>query len=118
MVTLLKVNIRPVCLGNSGATQNIDFFLIFVSSKLPFWSLWFGYFCHFSLKLKLFASGSLWFQFYCHFGPKMKTSHICLIKSCNFVILLRGKSGHICLIKNGIYYKKEMIILHLRKMTK
>ncbi|MFS7987980.1 hypothetical protein Hanom_Chr11g01029171 [Helianthus anomalus] len=42
-------------------------------SKLPFWSLRFGYFCHFSLKLKPFASGSLWFQFYCHFGPKMKS---------------------------------------------
>ncbi|MFS7952938.1 hypothetical protein Hanom_Chr07g00612801 [Helianthus anomalus] len=39
-------------------------------SKLPFWSLWFGHFCHFSPKLKFFASGSLWFQFYCHFGPK------------------------------------------------
>ncbi|MFS8006927.1 hypothetical protein Hanom_Chr14g01254961 [Helianthus anomalus] len=51
-------------------------------SKLPFWSLWFGQFCHFSPKLKLFASGSLWFQFYCHFGPKMKSDHICLIKSC------------------------------------
>ncbi|MFS7913280.1 hypothetical protein Hanom_Chr02g00140011 [Helianthus anomalus] len=41
--------------------------------------MWFGYFCHFSLKLKLFASGSLWFQFYCHFGLKMKSGHICLI---------------------------------------
>ncbi|MFS7994358.1 hypothetical protein Hanom_Chr12g01104991 [Helianthus anomalus] len=40
-------------------------------SKLPFWSLWFGHFCHFSQNLKLFASGSLWFKFYCHFGPKL-----------------------------------------------
>ncbi|MFS7972131.1 hypothetical protein Hanom_Chr09g00841151 [Helianthus anomalus] len=75
----------------------------FKKSKLLFWSLRFGHFCHFSLKLKLFASGSLWFQFYCHFGPKMKSDHIYLIKSCNFVIFLRGKSVHICLIKYGIY---------------
>ncbi|MFS7970122.1 hypothetical protein Hanom_Chr09g00817291 [Helianthus anomalus] len=60
-------------------------------SKLQFWSLWFGQFCHYSPKLKLFVSGSLWFQFYCHFGPKMKSSHICLIKSCYFVIFCRGK---------------------------
>ncbi|MFS7917977.1 hypothetical protein Hanom_Chr03g00195611 [Helianthus anomalus] len=65
--------------------------------------LTFGYFCHFSQKLKPFASGSLWFQFYCHFSPKLKSGHTCLIKSCNFVIFLRGKSGHICLIKYGIY---------------
>ncbi|MFS7974137.1 hypothetical protein Hanom_Chr09g00865031 [Helianthus anomalus] len=70
-------------------------------SKLPFWSLRFGHFCHFRPKLKSFASGSC--QFYCHFGPKKKSSHICLIKSCNFVLFLRGKSGHICLIKSGIY---------------
>ncbi|MFS7898954.1 hypothetical protein Hanom_Chr12g01171341 [Helianthus anomalus] len=43
------------------------------NSKLPFWSLRFGYFCHFSPKLKPFASGSLWFQFYCHFDPKVKS---------------------------------------------
>ncbi|MFS8029855.1 hypothetical protein Hanom_Chr17g01527221 [Helianthus anomalus] len=74
-----------------------------LKSKLSFWSLRFCYFCHFSTKLKPFASGSLWFRFYCHFGPKMKSGHTCLIKSCNFVIFLRGKSGHICLIKYGIY---------------
>ncbi|MFS7922644.1 hypothetical protein Hanom_Chr03g00251461 [Helianthus anomalus] len=73
-----------------------------LKSKLSFWSLRFDYFCHFSSKLKLFASGSLWFQFYCHFGPKMKSDHTCLIKSYNFVIFLRGKSGHICLIKYKI----------------
>ncbi|MFS8009556.1 hypothetical protein Hanom_Chr14g01286321 [Helianthus anomalus] len=50
----------------------------------------FGYFCHFSPKLKPFESGSLWFQFYCHFGQKMKSSHIYLIKSCYFVIFRRG----------------------------
>ncbi|MFS7983953.1 hypothetical protein Hanom_Chr11g00980791 [Helianthus anomalus] len=77
--------------------------LFSILSKLPFWSLWFVHFCHFSTKLKLFASESLWFQFYCHFGPKMKSDHIFLIKSCNFVIFLRGKSGHICLIKYDIY---------------
>ncbi|MFS8022002.1 hypothetical protein Hanom_Chr16g01434291 [Helianthus anomalus] len=53
--------------------------------------MWFAQFCHFSAKLKLFASGSLWFQFYCHFGPKMKSGHICLIKSCYFVIFYRSK---------------------------
>ncbi|MFS7950418.1 hypothetical protein Hanom_Chr07g00582961 [Helianthus anomalus] len=49
-------------------------------SKLPFWSLRFGHFCHFSTKLKLFTFRSLWFHFYCHFGPKVKSCHICLIK--------------------------------------
>ncbi|MFS7929026.1 hypothetical protein Hanom_Chr04g00327731 [Helianthus anomalus] len=53
--------------------------------------MWFGHFCHFSPKLKSFASGSLWFQFYCHVGPKMKSCHICLIKSCYFVFFLGGK---------------------------
>ncbi|MFS7920895.1 putative prenylated rab acceptor P [Helianthus anomalus] len=37
--------------------------LICLISKLPFWSLWFGYFCYFSPNLKLFKSGSLWFTF-------------------------------------------------------
>ncbi|MFS7950881.1 hypothetical protein Hanom_Chr07g00588381 [Helianthus anomalus] len=62
-----------------------------IKSKLSFWSLWFGHFCHFSPKLKPFASGSLWFQFYCHFGSKMKSGHICFLKSCYFVIFFRGK---------------------------
>ncbi|MFS8017028.1 hypothetical protein Hanom_Chr15g01375451 [Helianthus anomalus] len=69
----------------------LRYIVIFEKSKLPFWSLWFGYFCHFSPKLKPFASGSLWYQFYCHFGPKIKLVHICLIKSCNFVLFLKGK---------------------------
>ncbi|MFS7945620.1 hypothetical protein Hanom_Chr06g00526411 [Helianthus anomalus] len=60
-------------------------------SKLPFWSMWFGHFWHFGTKLKRFASGSLWFQFYCHFGLKLKSGHICLIKSCYFVLFCRGK---------------------------
>ncbi|MFS7996796.1 hypothetical protein Hanom_Chr12g01134021 [Helianthus anomalus] len=47
-----------------------------VKSKLPFWSLWFGQFCHFSPNLKLFTSGSLWFAFCCHFGPKLKFDQI------------------------------------------
>ncbi|MFS8022833.1 hypothetical protein Hanom_Chr16g01444131 [Helianthus anomalus] len=51
----------------------------------------FGHFCHFSSKLKFFKSGSMWFYFYCHFGPKMKSSDIWLIKSCYFVIFLKGK---------------------------
>ncbi|MFS8023072.1 hypothetical protein Hanom_Chr16g01447141 [Helianthus anomalus] len=42
-------------------------------SKLPFWSLWFGHFCHFSPK------------------PGILSFHICLIKSCNFVIFRRCK---------------------------
>ncbi|MFS7903806.1 hypothetical protein Hanom_Chr01g00028441 [Helianthus anomalus] len=46
----------------------------------------FGHFCHFNPKFKHFASESLLFQFYCHFGPKMKTCHICLIKSCYFIL--------------------------------
>ncbi|MFS7926488.1 hypothetical protein Hanom_Chr04g00297641 [Helianthus anomalus] len=64
---------------------------IFYKSKLPFWSLRFGHFCHFSPKLKPFTTGSLWFQFYCHFGPKVKSGHICVIKSCYLVFFLRGK---------------------------
>ncbi|MFS8012160.1 hypothetical protein Hanom_Chr14g01317591 [Helianthus anomalus] len=60
-------------------------------STLPFWSPWFGHFCHFSPKLNFFASGSLWFQFYCQFGPKMKLGHICLIKSFYFILFRRGK---------------------------
>ncbi|MFS7942401.1 hypothetical protein Hanom_Chr06g00487941 [Helianthus anomalus] len=63
----------------------------FVFSKLSFLSLWFSQFCHFIPKLKLFVYGSFCFQFYCHFGPKMKSGHICLIKSCYFVIFHRGK---------------------------
>ncbi|MFS8018191.1 hypothetical protein Hanom_Chr15g01389231 [Helianthus anomalus] len=49
-------------------------------SKLPFWSLWFGHFCHFSPNLKLFKSGSLWFHFYCHLSPKVKSDQIPKIK--------------------------------------
>ncbi|MFS8006232.1 hypothetical protein Hanom_Chr14g01246791 [Helianthus anomalus] len=45
-------------------------------SKLPFWSLWFGQFCHFSPNLKLFTSRSLWFHFCCHFSPKRKSAAI------------------------------------------
>ncbi|MFS8005052.1 hypothetical protein Hanom_Chr13g01232941 [Helianthus anomalus] len=52
--------------------------------------MWFGHFCHFSPKLKLFAYGSLWFQLYCHFGPKMKSCHVCLIKSCKFCHFPQG----------------------------
>ncbi|MFS7918422.1 hypothetical protein Hanom_Chr03g00200821 [Helianthus anomalus] len=63
----------------------------FCLSKLPFWSLRFGNLCHFSLKLKPFASGSPWFQLYCHFDPKVKSGHIFLIKSCYFILFLRGK---------------------------
>ncbi|MFS8025130.1 hypothetical protein Hanom_Chr16g01471321 [Helianthus anomalus] len=33
----------------------------------------------------------MWFEFYCHFGLKVKTGHIYLIKSCYFVLFLRGK---------------------------
>ncbi|MFS8030045.1 hypothetical protein Hanom_Chr17g01529501 [Helianthus anomalus] len=68
-------------------------------SKLPFWSLRFGHFCHFSPKLKSFTSGSLWFQLYCHFGPKIKLGHICLIKSCNFFSFPQG------LIRSYLLYK-------------
>ncbi|MFS7915996.1 hypothetical protein Hanom_Chr02g00171891 [Helianthus anomalus] len=47
-------------------------------SKLSFWSLWFGYFCHFSSNLKFFTSESLWFAFCCHFSPKLKISDFLL----------------------------------------
>ncbi|MFS7967657.1 hypothetical protein Hanom_Chr09g00788291 [Helianthus anomalus] len=60
-------------------------------SKLPFWSLRFGHFFHYNPKLKPFAPGSPWFRFYCHFGPKVKSGHICRIKSCYFILFLRGK---------------------------
>ncbi|MFS7955357.1 hypothetical protein Hanom_Chr07g00641711 [Helianthus anomalus] len=60
-------------------------------SELPFWSLRFGQFCHFSPNLNPFASGSLWFHFYCHFGQKGKSTHISQKKKpCYFVLFLRG----------------------------
>ncbi|MFS8001680.1 putative transcription factor C2C2-YABBY family [Helianthus anomalus] len=58
-------------------------------SKLPFWSLRFGQFCHFSPNLKPFNSESLWFQFCCHFGPKVKSAQIPRIKSLCFVLFFR-----------------------------
>ncbi|MFS7999957.1 hypothetical protein Hanom_Chr12g01172741 [Helianthus anomalus] len=51
----------------------------------------FVHFCHFSSKLKPFKSGSLWFHFYCHFSLKMKSADIWLKKSCYFVLFIRGK---------------------------
>ncbi|MFS8005352.1 hypothetical protein Hanom_Chr13g01236311 [Helianthus anomalus] len=48
---------------------------ILMLSKLSFWSLWFGQYCHFSPNLKLFTFESLWFAFCCHFSPKLKISH-------------------------------------------
>ncbi|MFS8006279.1 hypothetical protein Hanom_Chr14g01247351 [Helianthus anomalus] len=55
------------------ANHDIVFcFLLLGKSKLSFWSLWFGQFCHFSPNLKLITSGSLWFAFCCHFSPKFK----------------------------------------------
>ncbi|MFS8004012.1 hypothetical protein Hanom_Chr13g01220611 [Helianthus anomalus] len=72
-------------------------------STLPFWSLRFDHFCHFSLKLKPFVSGSLWFQFYCHFGPKVKSDHIYLIKLCYFVLFHRGKMVIFNKIKNKLF---------------
>ncbi|MFS8026543.1 hypothetical protein Hanom_Chr16g01487961 [Helianthus anomalus] len=64
----------------------------------------FTQFCHFSSKLKPFASGFLWFKFYCHFGPKVKSSHIYLIKSCYFVIFLRGK-----MVISFLFYLKLLL---------
>ncbi|KAF5819206.1 hypothetical protein HanXRQr2_Chr02g0075061 [Helianthus annuus] len=58
-------------------------------SKLPFWSLWFGQFCHFNPNLKLFKSGSLWFAFCCHFSPNLKKSHYLLFQHVFFVFLCR-----------------------------
>ncbi|MFS7938429.1 hypothetical protein Hanom_Chr05g00439591 [Helianthus anomalus] len=48
-------------------------FEYYFKSKLPVSSLRFGYFCHFSLKLKSFKFGFLQFHFYCYFGPKIKS---------------------------------------------
>ncbi|MFS7980614.1 hypothetical protein Hanom_Chr11g01006401 [Helianthus anomalus] len=45
-------------------------------SKLPFWSLWFDQFCHFSPNLKLITTGSLWFALCCHFSPNLKSDQI------------------------------------------
>ncbi|MFS8009647.1 hypothetical protein Hanom_Chr14g01287411 [Helianthus anomalus] len=68
--------------------------LYFLRSKLPFWSLWFGHFCHFSPNLKLFKSGSLWFHFCCHFSPKFKLPPVSLLKAGSFVFLFRGIIVH------------------------
>ncbi|KAJ0914831.1 hypothetical protein HanPSC8_Chr06g0243051 [Helianthus annuus] len=59
-------------------------------SKLLFWSLWFGQFCHFSLNLKLFKSGSLWFAFFCHFSPKLKISYFFTVLRPLFCLYLQG----------------------------
>ncbi|MFS7934300.1 hypothetical protein Hanom_Chr05g00389931 [Helianthus anomalus] len=48
---------------NTRAQRTMLYYIHKIRSKQPFWSLWFGQFCHFSPKLILFASGSLWFQF-------------------------------------------------------
>ncbi|MFS7973244.1 hypothetical protein Hanom_Chr09g00854381 [Helianthus anomalus] len=63
-------------------------------SKLPFWSLWFGQFCHFNPKLKLFAFGSLWFPFYCHFGPKYEIRSYLSYKILLFCHFLQGQNDH------------------------
>ncbi|MFS7917589.1 hypothetical protein Hanom_Chr03g00190901 [Helianthus anomalus] len=68
-------------------------------SKLPFWSLWFGQFCHFSPNLKLFNSGSLWFASYFHFSPKLKNSHFLLFQHPFFVFICRGSFVHLIFIK-------------------
>ncbi|MFS7894143.1 hypothetical protein Hanom_Chr00s002150g01692711 [Helianthus anomalus] len=73
-------------------------------SKLLFWYLRFVYFCHFIPKLISFASGSLWFQFYCHFGPKVKSGHIYFLKSCYFVLYLRGK-----MVISFLFYLKLLL---------
>ncbi|MFS8024838.1 hypothetical protein Hanom_Chr16g01468051 [Helianthus anomalus] len=61
-------------------------------SKLSFWSLRFGHFCHFSRKLKSFASVSMWFHFYCHFDTKAKLAQISKKTSlfCPFFSLVKG----------------------------
>ncbi|MFS7907065.1 hypothetical protein Hanom_Chr01g00066871 [Helianthus anomalus] len=64
---------------------------ILQTSKLSFWSLRFGHFCHFSPNLKPFASRFLWFHFYCYFGPKIKSTRISQVNSCYFVLIFRGK---------------------------
>ncbi|MFS7953281.1 hypothetical protein Hanom_Chr07g00616701 [Helianthus anomalus] len=70
---------------------SIYIYIYIYMSKLPFWSLRFGQFCHFSPNLKPFTFGSLWFQFYCHFGPNIKADLVCLTKPFYFVLFLKGK---------------------------
>ncbi|MFS7944631.1 hypothetical protein Hanom_Chr06g00514511 [Helianthus anomalus] len=60
---------------------------------MPFWSLWFGQFCHFSPNLKFITSGSLWFAFCCHFSPKSKNPHFLTVESCLFCPLVHGHFG-------------------------
>ncbi|MFS7915961.1 hypothetical protein Hanom_Chr02g00171511 [Helianthus anomalus] len=89
--------------------DNLIYYYVKIKSKLLFWSLRFGHFCHFSPKLKHFVSGSLWFQFYCHFGPKVKSDHIYLIKSYYFFLFLRGKM----IISFLFYLKLSLKILFM-----
>ncbi|MFS7974989.1 hypothetical protein Hanom_Chr10g00875241 [Helianthus anomalus] len=73
-------------------------------SKLLKWSPRFGHFCHFSLKLKHFESGSLWFQFGCHFHPKSESVQIFQVTSSFFVFFISFNKG-----QNGLltfYYNK------------
>ncbi|MFS8017476.1 hypothetical protein Hanom_Chr15g01380851 [Helianthus anomalus] len=70
-------------------------------NKLSFWFLGFGHFCS---KFKLFASEYIWFQFYYYFCSKVKSIHIYLIKSCYFIIFLRGK-------RSFLFYLKGLFIL-------
>ncbi|MFS7981865.1 hypothetical protein Hanom_Chr10g00956081 [Helianthus anomalus] len=46
----------------------------------------------------------MWFQFYCYFGPKVKSCHIYLIKSCYFVLFLRGK-----IVISFLFYLKLLL---------
>ncbi|MFS7951615.1 hypothetical protein Hanom_Chr07g00597201 [Helianthus anomalus] len=62
----------------------IIFTITSILSKLPMVPE-FGYFCHFSSKLKHFESGSLCFQFCCYFHPKVKSSQIFQLTSNLFV---------------------------------
>ncbi|MFS8020291.1 hypothetical protein Hanom_Chr15g01413841 [Helianthus anomalus] len=59
-------------------------------SKLPFWSLRFGRFCHFSPNFKPFAILVPVVLFFCHFGPIFKFGQIPQFKPTCFVLLLKG----------------------------
>ncbi|MFS7954879.1 hypothetical protein Hanom_Chr07g00635851 [Helianthus anomalus] len=82
-----------------GVTQTI-----FLKSKLSFWSLRFGHVCHFSPNLKAFVSGSLWVSLLLPFWSKDNSGHIYQIKSCYFVLFLRGK-----IVISFLFYLKILL---------
>ncbi|MFS7958621.1 hypothetical protein Hanom_Chr07g00680881 [Helianthus anomalus] len=81
-------------------------------SKVPFWSLRFGHFCHFSSNLKPFASGSMWFHFCCHFGPKAKSAQISKKNLVFFVLFLNLVRGILVICPHAQPYKTFSLTHH------